>query len=44
MNEAEFAWLNAYHADVYAKTSLLVEGEELAWLEAATVEIFESTC
>lgn len=39
MSEAELAWLNAYHADVFAKISPLVEGEALAWLEKATAEI-----
>jgi Xaa-Pro aminopeptidase len=41
MSEAELAWLNAYHKDVYAKISPLVEGEALAWLEQATAEIFK---
>ena len=33
---AELAWLNAYHAQVYARISPLVSGDALAWLQHAT--------
>ena len=39
MSAADLKWLNDYHADVRAKISPLVEGEALAWLEAATAPI-----
>ena len=39
LTAAELAWLNDYHAEVRTKISPLVEGEALAWLEAATAPI-----
>lgn len=39
MSPDETAWLNAYHAEVYAKISPQVSGETLAWLTAATAKV-----
>ncbi|WP_262693166.1 aminopeptidase P family protein [Kordiimonas aquimaris] len=39
LTDSELTWLNAYHADVWAKISPLVEGAAKAWLEAATAII-----
>ncbi len=39
LTKGELAWLNAYHADVFRKISPLVDGDALAWLEAATEAI-----
>ncbi|WP_274628357.1 aminopeptidase P family protein [Arvimicrobium flavum] len=39
LSEAERGWLNAYHARVLAEIGPMVDGETLAWLEAATAEI-----
>ncbi|HRO03221.1 MAG TPA: M24 family metallopeptidase C-terminal domain-containing protein, partial [Terricaulis sp.] len=36
LTKDELAWLNAYHAEVWAKTGPLVDGEAKTWLEAAT--------
>ncbi len=39
LSPAEVAWLNAYHARVYATLSPLVGPEEAAWLKQATAPI-----
>ncbi len=39
LTKDELAWLNAYHAEVWAKTGPLLDGEAKAWLEAATKPI-----
>jgi Xaa-Pro aminopeptidase len=36
---AELEWLNAYHARVLAEIGPMVDGETLAWLEAATAPL-----
>ena len=36
LSQAEFRWINDYHAEVYHRLSPLLEGEDLAWLEQAT--------
>jgi Xaa-Pro aminopeptidase len=40
MDEHEIAWLDAYHRDVRAKLSPLVDAETRKWLRAATRPIF----
>ena len=32
-------WLNAYHAEVFARIAPLVDADTKAWLEAATAPI-----
>ncbi len=39
LSDAELAWLNAYHKDVWEKISPQVEGDALAWLEVATAPL-----
>lgn len=39
LTKDELAWLNAYHARVRAEIGPQLEGEEKAWLEAATAPI-----
>ena len=36
LSQAEFRWINDYHAEVYRRLSPLLDGEDLAWLEQAT--------
>lgn len=36
LTPAELAWLNGYHAEVFAHVSPLVSGDALAWLQHAT--------
>ncbi len=39
LSEAEARWLDAYHADVYAKIAPQIEGDDLRWLERATAPL-----
>ncbi len=39
MSPQEVAWLDAYHAQVWAEVSPRVEGEVLEWLRAATLPL-----
>jgi len=39
LTEAERDWLNAYHARVLAEIGPLLEGDDKAWLEAATAAV-----
>ncbi len=39
LDATEVAWMDTYHADVRAKISPLLSGEDLAWLEAATAPL-----
>lgn len=39
MNADEIAWLDAYHARVLDEIGTMVDGEVLAWLEAATAPL-----
>ena len=39
LNEAEIAWLNAYHAEVEKRLAPLLEGEAKLWLHQATQAI-----
>jgi Xaa-Pro aminopeptidase len=39
MTADEVAWLDAYHARVRAEIGPQLEGEERAWLEAATAPL-----
>ncbi|QPC41886.1 aminopeptidase P family protein [Kaustia mangrovi] len=39
LDDGELAWLNAYHAEVRRNIAPLLEGEDLAWLTAATEPI-----
>ncbi|MFC3531968.1 aminopeptidase P family protein [Vogesella facilis] len=39
LSPAETAWLNDYHAEVYARIAPLVDGAALAWLQQATQAI-----
>uniref|UniRef100_UPI002FCB6B16 M24 family metallopeptidase C-terminal domain-containing protein n=1 Tax=Bosea sp. (in: a-proteobacteria) TaxID=1871050 RepID=UPI002FCB6B16 len=39
LDAGEIAWIDAYHAQVWAKLSPLVEGETRAWLEKACLPL-----
>ncbi|MGB0411378.1 MAG: M24 family metallopeptidase C-terminal domain-containing protein, partial [Pikeienuella sp.] len=39
MTSDEIAWLNAYHAEVFAKISAGLNGADLEWLKAACTPI-----
>lgn len=39
LSEAELAWLNGYHADVYAKLAHLMSDDDRIWLERATAPL-----
>ncbi|GAB5506943.1 MAG: aminopeptidase P family protein [Rhizobiaceae bacterium] len=41
LTEAEYNWLDAYHARVLAEIGSMVDGETLAWLERATASLAE---
>jgi Xaa-Pro aminopeptidase len=43
MTEAEIAWLDAYHARVWDTHAPSLEGEERAWLMAATAPLASAT-
>jgi len=39
LSQGERAWLDAYHARVLKEIGPMVDGEVLAWLEAATAAL-----
>ncbi len=39
LSDAELAWLNGYHADVYAKLAHFISDDDRIWLERATAPL-----